>query len=227
MSSVLTSRPLNQTDERDVDSRKSPRNFLIVGIVASVLILIIAATARMPTYRVAPLFLIPILWLPCVFRRALGLTPALFALFASAMVFHDLGAYGYYQVNPWFLPWRPFDNYVHFWFGVVGTLILRRALEHHFGAFVKPWQLNVTTLLFVMGMGALHEIMEYMSYLILGEGKSMLRPSVMYFFDTQRDLTNNLLGATTALVGRWIVERAGRANNTHGFDVIAKTEVPP
>jgi len=51
-----------------------------------------------------------------------------------------------------------------------------------------------------MGIGALHEIMEYMSYLLLGEQRSMLKPSTSYFFDTQRDLTNNLLGALTALL---------------------------
>ena len=80
------------------------------------------------------------------------------------------------------------------------------ALSHHFGDVLKPWQLNVTALLFVMGVG-LHEIMEYMSFLMLGRDRGMLKPDIMYFFDTQRDLLNNLLGATTALVGRWIAKQ--------------------
>jgi len=71
---------------------------------------------------------------------------------------------------------------------------------------LKPWQLNVAALLFVMGIGALHEIMEYMSYLVLGESKGMLKPTTSYFFDTQRDLTNNLLGTLTALIIVGIVE---------------------
>jgi len=76
---------------------------------------------------------------------------------------------------------------------------------------------KVTSLLFMMGFGALHEIMEYLSYLLLGEEKGMLKPSTSYFFDTQRDLTNNLLGAITALLLVWIfrsrARREGRAES--------------
>jgi hypothetical protein len=42
--------------------------------------------------------------------------------------------------------------------------------------------------------------MEYCSYLLLGEERGMLKPSTSYFFDTQRDLTNNLLGTITGLL---------------------------
>jgi uncharacterized membrane protein YjdF len=56
------------------------------------------------------------------------------------------------------------------------------------------------TVLLVMGAGAIHEIVEYASYLALGEEKGMLKPSTSYFFDTQRDLLNNLLGALTAVI---------------------------
>ena len=38
------------------------------------------------------------------------------------------------------------------------------------------WQVRATVLLFMMGFGALHEIMEYMSYLMLGEERGMLKP---------------------------------------------------
>jgi uncharacterized membrane protein YjdF len=64
------------------------------------------------------------------------------------------------------------------------------------------------TFFVMMGLAAMHEIMEYMSYLILGEAKGMLKPSTSYFFDTQRDLTNNLLGTLTSLLGTWIVRKS-------------------
>ena len=54
--------------------------------------------------------------------------------------------------------------------------------------------------MFMMGIGAIHEIMEYMTFLVLGEERGMLKPSTSYFLDTQRDLTNNLLGTLTALL---------------------------
>lgn len=174
----------------------STKALVIVGGVATTLMAVVTLTARVPTYRVAPAFLVPLLWAPVLLRRWLALRPATYAMYAAAMLFHDLGAYGYYQQSPF--PFS-FDIAVHFYFAIAGAVLLRHALAHHF-EMLKPWQLDVTTLLFIMGFGAIHEIMEYMSYLILGEQRGMLKPTTSYFFDTQRDLTNNLLGCITALL---------------------------
>jgi uncharacterized membrane protein YjdF len=174
-----------------------------IGIVASVVFLVISATAKIATYRVNPVFLIPLTWLPYLVRRRLFLTPLHYVLFAVAILIHDLGAYGFYQRSP--LPFS-YDILVHFYFAVAVTLMLHRALAMNF-PMLKFWQVNVTALLFMMGFGALHEIMEYTSYLVLGEEKGMLKPSTSYFFDTQRDLTNNLLGAIVGLVIAWMVRR--------------------
>ena len=45
-----------------------------------------------------------------------------------------------------------------------------------------------------------------MSWLLFGE-KGMMHPNDMYFFDTQRNLTNNLLGCLTALLLYWLIFR--------------------
>src|SRR4051812_35728597 len=167
---------------------------IIIGVVTSILIVIIAIVAKVPNYHINPIFLIPFLWLPYFFRNKLHLHPVHYAMFAIAILFHDLGAFGFYQHSP--LPWS-FDIYVHFYFAVALTLMLYRAIATNFP--LKPWHAKLTTLMFMMGIGALHEIMEYLTYLVVGEEKSMLHPSTSYFFDTQRDLTNNLRGALTAL----------------------------
>jgi uncharacterized membrane protein YjdF len=184
------------------------RAISVIGIVTTVAMLVISATATVPKYHLNPVFLVPLLWLGYWLRRPLAVTPVLFAMYAIAMLLHDLGAYGFYQRSP--LPWS-WDIYVHYYFGVVGSLVLRGALGRHFPS-LRPWQLNLTTLLFVMGIGALHEIMEYVSYLIGGTKYGMLDPDRMYFFDTQRDLTNNLLGCLTALSLWWV---AGRMRGTY------------
>jgi hypothetical protein len=49
--------------------------------------------------------------------------------------------------------------------------------------------------------------MEYVTYLLLGEERGMLKPHTSYFFDTQRDLLNNLLGTLTALMVITIAQR--------------------
>jgi uncharacterized membrane protein YjdF len=167
-----------------------------IAAAASVVFLLISATAKVATYRINPIFLIPLMWLPYFLRTRINLHPVHYAMYAIAILFHDLGAYGFYQHSPF--PWS-FDIYVHFYFAIPVTLMLYRAIATNFPQ-LRGWQVGMTSLLFMLGIGALHEIMEYMTYLLLGEEKGMLKPSTSYFFDTQRDLTNNLLGTLTALL---------------------------
>jgi uncharacterized membrane protein YjdF len=165
-----------------------------IATVASVLIVLLAVVAQVPTYRVAPAFLIPLLWLPYVLRHRLPLHPVHYALFAIAILLHGLGAFGFYQRSFFGLS---FDIYVHFYFAIPVALVLERFFRRAMPG--RPWAARVAALMFMMGFGALHEIMEYVSYLMLGEARGMLKPSTSYPFDTQRDLVNNLLGTLTAL----------------------------
>jgi len=166
----------------------------LIGAAASLVAIVFAIVAPVAKYHIAPLFLVPLIWIPYFLRHRLSLHPAHYLMFCLAVLLHDLGTFGSYQKSP--LPFS-FDILVHYYFGLVGSLLIFRALAHHFP--LRPWQLGLTTLLFVMGTGALHEIMEYASYLLLGT-RGMLDPQNMYFFDTQRDLLDNLLGSLTALL---------------------------
>ena len=183
----------------DLRPTRSRNDTLIFGLAcaASVIFLIISATARVPTYRINPIFLIPLVWTPYWLRRRLNLHWVHYALLVVAFLLHDVGAYGFYQHSPLPFSW---DILVHYYFAIPVTLILHRALATNYASVLRPWQAAVVALMFMMGTGALHEIMEYMTYLALGEEKGMLKPSTSYFFDTQRDLTNNLLGTLTALL---------------------------
>ena len=183
--------------ETDAPAVRGRNDTLIFGLAcaACVVFLIISATARVPTYRINPVFLIPLAWTPYWLRRRLHLHWMHYALLIVAMVLHDLGAYGWYQDSPLPFSW---DILVHYYFAVPVTLILYRAIAKGFSTVLRPWQAAVVALLFMMGLGAIHEIMEYMSYLLLGEERGMLKRT-SYWLDTQRDLTNNLLGTLTAL----------------------------
>jgi uncharacterized membrane protein YjdF len=116
----------------------------------------------------------------------------------SAVLLHNLGAFGLYQRNIGFgVLRRPFDNYVHFYFGMVIALLAHRAVEYHLRW--RPLAHHLATLFVVMGLGALHEVMEYGTTLVLGEQRGMVKTGT-YAFDTSRDLLNNLLGTLTAFV---------------------------
>ena len=182
---------------------------LALWCVASVVFLIVSATARVPTYRINVIFLIPLAGVPYWLRGRLHLHWLHYALLIVAILLHDLGAYGWYQRSPLPFSW---DILVHYYFAIPVTLILHRAIVTNYASVLRPWQAALVALMFMMGLGAIHEIMEFMTYLVLGEERGMLKPSASYFFDTQRDLTNNLLGTLTALALAFIARRVrGRA----------------
>jgi uncharacterized membrane protein YjdF len=201
---------------------------IAIGLAFSAISIAIAFVARVPTYRTAPLFLVPVVWAVYFLRRRLNLHWFHYLLFVSAMLLHNLGAFGYYQDSPFRFPGRgpiSFDIVVHGYFGFVATFLFFRTLEKHVP--VGIWPLRLFTLMFVMGSGAIHELIEYASYLMLGEEKGMLKPSTSYFFDTQRDLLNNFCGCLLALtlygVYRWL---ANAGTRRQGFPVTAEASPP-
>jgi uncharacterized membrane protein YjdF len=195
----------------------SDRTLFVLASLATAIFVVISLTARVPTYRINFIFLAAFIWTPVLLRRRLHLHAAHFALLIIAFLLHDVGAYGLYQKSPLPFSW---DILVHYFFAIPVTLVLYRAIKLNFAAVLRPWQAGVVSLFFMMGTGALHEIMEYMSYLLLGEKHGMLKPATSYFFDTQRDLTNNLLGTLTAL-GLLAVARVVTLRRRAGADTVA------
>ena len=147
------------------------------------------------TYRFAVFFLAPVLWGIYLARKTLCIHPLHFGVLAAAFVLHNLGAFGAYRQ---FYFGLEFDTYVHFFFGFAGGLIVARALECNL-AFTG-WKLWVGAALLILGMGAIHELVEYVSTLILGGEKGMLKTNDPDQFDTQKDLGNNLMGSLVALL---------------------------
>jgi uncharacterized membrane protein YjdF len=179
-----------------------------IAIFGSVIVIVLDLFfARVANYRVAPLFLVPLIWLPCLLRRRIDLLPSHYGLFVAAVLLHNCGALGWYQQFPLGFS---FDIAVHFFFALAVSFPVHRLLMRHMT--MRLWQANLFTLLSIMGCGALHEIMEFATTL-LGEGHAMLNKKTSYIYDTERDLTNNLLGVTLALLiinlWIWLTRRRG------------------
>ena len=169
--------------------------FRWIGGVATILFAAVSfAASEGSTYRVSFIFLSLLLWLAYALRQRLVLHPFHFALYASALLLHNLGAFGLYRSA---FAGLEFDFYVHTWFGVVAGLILRRSLHHHFQ--FRGWKLWGAVILVVLGLGAIHELMEFSTNLLLGPEKGMLKPEVAGPFDTQEDLAHNAFGTFIAL----------------------------
>ena len=126
-------------------------------------------------------------------RDRLALHPFHYALFAGALLIHNMGAFGFYRRNIFSIE---FDTYVHYFFGFAGGSMVARGLDKRFQ--LRGWQLCAGTILLIMGVGALHELMEYASTLAMGPEKGMLKINDGDIYDTQKDLSNNLMGVLTA-----------------------------
>jgi len=176
--------------------------FFVIASISSAAFIVLAVVARVPTYRVAPAFLIPIAWAFVVLRRRLHLRPAHFLLVALALVLHDLGAFGFYQRSFFGVS---FDVYVHFYFAFAAAFVVHRFLSRALP--LRGWALRAATVLCIMGFGGVHEVMEYMTYLALPREQAMLKDN-SYRYDTSRDLTSNLVGVVVALVVLAVVSSA-------------------
>ena len=169
--------------------------FYSIAIITTALFVLISIVGNGPsTYRFAIFFLGPMLWALLAFRRRLALHPGHYALLALALLFHNLGAFGLYRKS-----WNSveFDAAVHYFFGVAGGFAIARALGYNFRlGGLKLW---IGTILVILGIGGIHELIEFASTVALGPEKGMLKLGDGDVFDTQKDLLNNMLGALTAL----------------------------
>ena len=193
------------------------------GLVASAAFVAMSVFVARPgsNYRYSALFLVPLVWAAYFLRRRLHLHPLHYALFALALLLHNLGAFGLYQRS---VLGVSFDVYVHTYFGFVGGLLVHRYLRHEVP--LRPWHLRVGAVLLVLGMGAIHEMVEWASTLALGSTHGMLKTEGVYAFDTQRDMFSNLCGAAFA-VGLYALTRPGVRGRVHagaGLDALAPTE---
>lgn len=175
------------------------RSERIIAWTTSVVFVLVSLMpyASVGKYRYSFLFLVPILWGVYALRRRLSIRPLHFGLFALALLLHDLGAFGAYS---WRVAGLQFDWGVHFFFGLVGALIVARALEAQIG--IRGVVLALLVVLIVTGLGGLHEIGEAASTRYLGTDLGMLHIGPDNPYDTQEDLLANVLGACTALALR-------------------------
>ena len=187
---------VERADDRD---RMVGRSERLVAWTASLAFVLVSLVPHggVAKYRFSFLFLVPILWGVYALRRRLSIRPLHFALFALALLLHDLGAFGAYS---WSVIGLQFDWCVHFLFGLVGGLIVARALEAQFGA--RGFGLGLLVVLVIAGIGGLHEIVEAASTRYLGKDLGMLYIGADNPYDTQEDLLGNVLGACAALALR-------------------------
>jgi hypothetical protein len=183
--------------------RASSRPFLAAALLGSAALLLISFSpaVTVPKYRVAFWFLVPLVWAAYALRGRLAIHPVHYVLFVVGILLHDLGAFGWYSrsIGP-----LQYDWCVHGFFGVVGALMVARALAAH--GPLRGGALALVSVLVVGGVGALHEIMEAASTMASPEmGMLYIGPDNPY--DTQEDLLAAAIGSSVAALVRWACSR--------------------
>lgn len=168
---------------------------MAVGVIATAVLVALSLWVAPPgsTYKFSFAILSPILWLTYLLRSRLALHPFHFGLFAAAILLHDLGSLGFYRRTFFGVE---FDLFVHFYFGVVAGFVFYRGFRYFYE--LKGWKLCVAVALFTLGVGGVHELVEWSTTLAMGPERGMLKLDPNDPFDTQKDLLNNLCGAMLA-----------------------------
>jgi uncharacterized membrane protein YjdF len=175
----------------------------VVAVVATVMMIALSVAAPSgSTYRYSFLFLSPLVWGVYALRHRLCLRPFHLGLFASALLLHNLGVFRFYRRTFWNLE---FDTYVHFYFGLCGAAMARQGLSCAYG--LTRWRLWAAVILCILGFGAIHELIEWGSTMLLGSERGMLKLIEDDLYDTQKDLLNNFLGTLTALTCAALYQR--------------------
>lgn len=131
-------------------------------------------------------------------RKKLNLHPFHLFLLGIFLVIHNMGIFGLYFNHYYGIE---FDTYVHFYFGLVSTLILFRTYDHIVP--IKDNRIKYFVLIFlVLGISAAHEILEYTGGVALGEGMGFLKAGSgdIEMWDTQTDMRNNVFGGLLAIL---------------------------
>jgi len=154
------------------------------------------------SYKWDGLFLIGLLIFVYKFKNKLFLKPLHLFLFGIFLVVHNLGVFGFYFNHYLGIE---FDTYVHFYFGLVSTLIL----WNMYGHLVQKkdiWIKYAALLTIGLGLSAFHELLEYAGGVLFGEGWGFLLAGTgdMEMWDVQTDMRNNLFGGLVVLGYYWI-----------------------
>ena len=176
-------------------------NVIIFGIFALALIgFDVYSFSIGSRYKWDGIFLMLFLIVIFLFRKRFKLYPVHFLLFGCFLIIHNLGVFGLYR-NFYF--GIEYDIFVHFFFGLVASLILFRGfgISKH-----RAFGLVVILIGLILGMAAFHELFEAAGALILGEGEGVLFMGAgdIDEWDTHKDMLMNLIGGIVGVSGYWI-----------------------
>jgi len=121
------------------------------------------------------------------------------------LIFHSLGGFDFYRLTFFGLE---YDTYLHFFFGFLLSIFLFRTFLL-VGKFKDKRIIGLILIFMVLGVSALHELVEYGGALFLGEGEGVLFLGAgdEGYWDSRNDMFSNLVGSLVGLLGYSLFRR--------------------
>jgi hypothetical protein len=175
-------------------------------------------THNVKEYVADTVFFMVLVTLALVFYRRLNLDLPSYAFFIIALLLHNAGAFGWYNVSPVSIQW---DHITHIVGIFAATLMVYRFSMQLFTASKFPSFASVVIILLAaQGVGVFIEFYEFAGYFIVGEGvgglgqgegdiKTELGDSL--WLNTMLDLVYNLIGSLAALIILVVRHRKGKS----------------
>lgn len=148
------------------------------------------------------------------FFEKLNLSDFIFISLGIAMVLHELGRFGLFNVDVWILPW---DVITHFFSSFVIVLALFRVLEKT--DMPSGWK-AVLVFCSALGLATLGEFLEFFGAVRTPDGRGILGVEARIspiswlsadYWDTMKDLVFNAVGGLFGL-GVWHIWRRRKSN---------------
>ena len=122
-------------------------------------------------------------------RRALNLTPFLFALICALFLAHALAVFGFFRMT---ILGYEYDTYIHTYSSVVAALV---AFNYAAKFDIPLAERLLIALLLALGVGLLNELVEFAGYRLFGRGEGLflLGPGDIGATDAFENLMTDLL----------------------------------
>ena len=167
---------------------KMKKEFLLycLFVLSFLIIFFYTIYAKIFEYLLDSTFSILIISFLLLFYKQLNLNRISFSLIFVALIFHDLGIFGFYNQSPFIFP---YDNLTHFLGGFSLTILFLNYFSKFSNKNFNKYFLFLASFLCALGVGAVIDLVDYFGFLFLGEGQGV------FYFGGTGDLINNNLGS--------------------------------
>ncbi len=192
------------------------KNLYLLFVIIFVLLIFYSNFIRVYYYILDLSISILIISFLFLFYKKFKLDKSIFVLIFIALLLHNFGLFGFYNNSPIYFS---YDKLTHFFGGFALNFMFLNYLKAYFN---KSKQDNIIlaifSILITLGVGSIIEIIEYLGYIILGQGEGFFyfggtgdlginQDSFSPWINSSFDMIFNLIGSLFGIIVYFIWEK--------------------